>query len=87
MNVTNFQEMLEETRALVKGNLVNRDKCPSYMSEKQLMFILAELDKMERTRNIHLFYPYYPRGIADSWDYSNPLGIKLLELLELYRKL
>lgn len=82
-----FQMVLEETRRLVKENLTNKDRLPSYMSEKQLIFILDELNKMERIRDIHLFYPYYPKGITDSWDYSNPLGIKLLELLELYCEL
>lgn len=46
-----------------------------------------EIDKMERIRDIHLFQPCYPKGIADSWDDSNPLGIRLLELSELYRRL
>lgn len=87
MNIINFQTMMEETRALVKENLTNKDKCPGYMTEKQLKLILAELDKMEMAKNSHLFYPYYPKGISDSWDYSDPLGIKLLELLELYCKL
>lgn len=52
--MTNFQMILEETRTLVKENLAHRDRCPSYMSDKQLMFILDELDKMERAENIHL---------------------------------
>jgi len=83
----NFQTALEETRTLVKENLTNRAGLPSYMSEKQLTFILDELSKMERIRDIHFFYPFYPKGISDSWDRSDPLSIKLLELLELYRKL
>ena len=29
----------------------------------------------------------YPKGITDSWDDSNPLALKLLDLLELYRNL
>ncbi len=86
-DMKNFQMVLEETRTLVKESLTNRDRRPSYMSEKQLIFILNELNKMERIRNIHFFCPFYPKGISDSWDYSNPLSIKLLELLELYREL
>ena len=83
----NFQVVIDETKALVQEYLTNKDKRPSYMLEKQLVFILIELDKMEQTRNCHMFYPYYPKGISDSWDYSNPLGAKLLELLALYCKL
>lgn len=86
-NMTTFQSMIEEIKIIVQAELKNKDNRPSYMSEKQLCFILKELDKMEQIRNIHLFYPYYPKGIADSWDYANPLAIKLFELLELYRKL
>jgi hypothetical protein len=65
----------------------NKDNVPDFILEKQLYLILEELDKMERIRDIHLFHPYYPKGIADSWDYSNPLAIRLLELLESYREL
>lgn len=85
----NFQLLLEETRGLIHEMLKNTNNLPlpDYISEKQLYFILSELDQMEQIKNVQLFYPYYPRGIADSWDYSNPLAVKLLELLELYRKL
>ena len=83
----NFQSMVEETRALVQEEIQNNDNRPSYILEKQLYLILDELDKMERIRDIHLFHPYYPKGIADSWDYSNPLAIRLMELSELYRRL
>lgn len=65
----------------------NKDNGPDFILEKQLYLILEELDKMERIRDIHLFHPYYPKGIADSWDYLNPLAIRLLELLESYREL
>ncbi len=82
-----FQSMIEEVRIHVQEEINNKDTRPGYMSEKQLCFILDELDKMERIRNINLFYPYYPKGISDGWDYSNPLTVKLLDLLELYRKL
>lgn len=83
----NFQSMIAEIKALVQEEIDNKDNRPDYVLEKQLYSILDELDKMERIRNIHLFYPYYPKGIADSWEYSNPLAIRLMELLELYRKL
>lgn len=56
-----FQSMIEEVRIHVQEEINNKDTRPGYMSEKQLCFILDELDKMERIRNIHLFYPYYPK--------------------------
>ena len=82
-----FQSLVEETKVLVQKGIENKDNRPDYILEKQLYFILDELDKMERIRDIHLFHPFYPKGIADTWDYSNPLAIRLLELLELYRNL
>lgn len=85
--MTNFGSMLEEAKALVQDEINNPEKRPDYMSETQLYSILDELNKMGRIRNSQLFYPYYPRGIADSWPFSNQLGEKLLNLLELYKKL
>lgn len=87
LGMEKFQCMMEEVRALVKEKIENRDHRPDYMLEKQLYAILDELDQMEKIRNIRLFYPYYPKGIADCWDESNPLTAKLLDLLELYREL
>lgn len=46
----NFQSVLEEVRALVQDKIKNSEKLPSYMLEKQLYFILDELDKMERIK-------------------------------------
>ena len=34
-----------------------------------------------------VFYPYYPKGIADSWDYKDPLAKKLLDILDIYVRL
>ena len=41
------------------------------MLENQLELILVELNKMDQIRNCHVFYPYYPKVINDSWDYSD----------------
>lgn len=82
-----FQLMLEEVQALVQEAIQNKDNRPSYVLEKQLHFILNELDKMGQIRNVHLFCSYYPKGIADTWDYSNPLTDKLMDLFALYSKL
>ena len=50
----------------------------------QLQTILAELQKSNMQKNVILSYP---RVIVDSWDYSDELGVELLELAELYRKI
>lgn len=50
----------------------------------QLQTILAELQKSNMQKNVILSYP---RIIVDSCDYSDELGVELLELAELYRKI
>ena len=50
----------------------------------QLQTILAKLQKSNMQKNVILSYP---RIIVDSWDYSDELGVELLELAELYRKI
>ena len=50
----------------------------------QLQTILKELQSSSKIKNINLCYP---RFIVDSWDYSDQLGIDLLELAELYKKI
>lgn len=49
----------------------------------QLQTILKELqDSIEQKMVLG-----FPRIIIDSWDYSDQLGIDLMELAELYKKL
>lgn len=50
----------------------------------QLQGILEELKNSSAKKNISL---YYPRVIVDSWDYSDQLGIELMELAALYEKI
>lgn len=53
-------------------------------NQPQLQTILTELQKSNTQKNVILSYP---RIIVDSWDYSDQLGMELLELAELYRKM
>lgn len=50
----------------------------------QLQTILSELQTSSRQKNIILSYP---RIIIDTWDYSDYLGMELVELAELYKKI
>ena len=50
----------------------------------QLQTILKELQSSSKIKKMNLCYP---RFIVDSWDYSDQLGIDLLELAELYKKI
>ncbi|MFT3985927.1 MAG: hypothetical protein QM697_18675 [Lachnospiraceae bacterium] len=56
------------------------------LSEKsiaQLQTILKELDSMKEVKGLIISYP---RIIIDSWDYSDSLGLELVELAEQYKK-
>lgn len=50
----------------------------------QLQTILKELQDSIEQKKMALGFP---RIIIDSWDYSDQLGIDLMELAELYKKL
>lgn len=43
------------------------------MSVEQLKMTVDELHKMNQIRDMKRFIPYYPRGIADSWDSNDNL--------------
>jgi hypothetical protein len=53
----------------------------------QLENIRKELEIMSNTLSFKKFKPSYTRIIVDSWDYTNPLGAKLLDLYDDYLKL
>ena len=50
----------------------------------QLQSILKELQVSEYKKNMVLSWPGM---IIDSWDFSDQLGIELMELVELYKKI
>lgn len=53
-------------------------------NKTQLISILKELEKTMIRKCLPLLYP---RVIVDSWNHEDGLGIELLELAELYRKM
>lgn len=84
--MADFHSMVEEVRTLINAKLRDRAR-PQYMLERQLHAILDEIDKMDRIRDAGQFFPYYPKGISESWNCLDPLGLKLSELLDAYRRL
>jgi len=50
----------------------------------QLETILKELHGSEKEKGIILSYP---RVIIDSWEFSDVLGIELVELADMYKRL
>ncbi len=81
-----FEELVMESRNIIQKLLTDSNDLPSYILEKQLNFILKELEQMLIIKDANLFYPYYPKGIAD-WNSNNRLGIQLLEILDAYGRL
>jgi hypothetical protein len=51
---------------------------------QQLQTILQELRAMDKAKGIVLSYP---RFIIDAWEHSDSLGMALIELAELYKKI
>ena len=65
--------------------LIDNDEIrPKYMNEKQLESIKLELLEMDRVRDKNVFYPYYPKGVVDCWDYKVDLANLLMKHLEIY---
>lgn len=78
--------MVEVVKADIEKLISNPPKLPLYMTVDQLKMTISELDKMNQVRDMNLFMPFYPRGIADSWDFNDSLGKELLKVLDVYMK-
>ena len=85
--MSDFHTLVKETKSRIRIFMEDKEGRPSYMSDQQLEAMVEELDKMDRIRDEKVFYPYYPKGIADSWDYKDPLAKKLLDILDIYVRL
>ena len=79
-------EEYKKRNKILQGKIILEiEKVKRGQSEKnilQLQGILKELQDSRTNNNIPLYYPHI---IADSWDYSDTLGIELMELAEVYR--
>lgn len=85
--MTKEDKFYGKNRELQKKILVEIDNVKNGLSKKnisQLETILRELRNSEKDRGIAL---NYPRMIIDSWDYSDMLGVELIELAEMYKKI
>ena len=82
-----FSKKIEDVEAIIEKIISNPEELPWYMSVEQLKMIVNELNKMNQIRDKRQFMPYYPRGIADCWDFNDNLGNELLKVLDYYMKL
>lgn len=67
----------------IKKEMENAKNGKSTKDYTQLRNILEELEKMMNDKCLPLSYP---RIIVDSWDFTDELGLGLLELAEIYKR-
>ena len=79
-----FNKKNSELQQKIEVETVKVKEGQSKRNMVQLQTILIELQASSRQRNVTLSYP---RIIIDSWDYSDQLGVELVELAELYKKI
>ncbi len=80
----NFNKRNSELQQKIKLEIEKVKMGQSKKNMVQLQTILTELQKSNMQKNVILSYP---RIIVDSWDYSDQLGMELLGLAELYKKI
>ena len=80
----NFNKRNSELQQKIKLEIEKVKMGQSKKNMVQLQTILTELQKRNMKKFVILSYP---RIIVVSWDYSDQLGMELLELEELYRKI
>lgn len=79
-----FYKSNKELQQRVKLEMEKATKGESTRSLSQLQLILSELEKSYDDPNVKLSFP---RLIVDSWDYSDELGINLINLADRYKNL
>ena len=79
-----FNKKNSELQQKIEVEIVKVKEGQSKRNMVQLQTILTELQKSNTQKNIIFSYP---RIIVDSWDYSDQLGVELVELAELYKKI
>jgi len=82
-----FDKKVNEIKELLRQEIVNVEKGTSKKSIQQLTTIMGELEQMDKCKNSKLYMPSFPRYIIDSWDYTDSLGLELINLFENYKKI
>lgn len=81
-----FDELVNEAREMINEMIKHPETRPAYIPDSP-DWILKQLDEMLKYRDINAYRPSFPRIITDSWDYSDPLANKLMDVAALYEKL
>lgn len=79
-----FKKRNEELQQKIVSEIERVKEGRSNKNMGQLQIILEELQNSTKIKNGILSYP---RIIIDSWDYSDKLGMELIELAELYKRM
>lgn len=79
-----FRKKNQELQKIVLDEIYKAESGVPSRNIYQLRTILKDLLMMEQRFGVALSYP---RMIVDSWDYSDVLGNKLIELASMYEKL
>ena len=84
MSIEEFNNKNVELQQKVKEEIEKVEAGKSSRNLIQLQTILEELRMSNKIKEIPLSYP---RIISDSWDYPDILGIELMELAEIYKRI
>ncbi|SHJ42838.1 hypothetical protein [Pseudobutyrivibrio xylanivorans] len=79
-----LNERIDKIEAEVNKEIQDVMDGKSVKNINQLVGIVEELRKMKNEECLNI---NYTRFIIDSWDYSDSLGIELLDLAESYKKI
>ena len=84
MSIEEFNNKNVELQQKIKEEIEKVEVGKSSRNLIQLQTILEELRMSNKIKEIPLSYP---RIISDSWDYPDILGIELMELAEIYKRI
>lgn len=82
-----FNSLYNDILIKINNELDEVIKGTNKKNKQQLLTIIYEVEKMFECKNPIKFLPTYPRIIIDSWDFTDALGIELVNFFEIYKKL
>lgn len=87
INTKKFEDKYNELIFIVENEIEMVEKGVSKRSSQQLKTIVHDMNKMNEIRGAKQYVPSFPRFIVDSWDFNDSLGLELLKLFELYKRM
>lgn len=81
------EKFLTRNNELQKEVLLEIEKARGGYSSKNIVQLQTILKELQESFIVPKKPLSYPEFIIDSWDYSDPLGIELVKLAELYKSI